>query len=719
MAAHRRKQLSGIHEKKNVSSSNKKEKLVKTDQSDGKQVLSESNLSIKYFRGAFILVLACGCGLLNKHHVSSLFENSLHFSHLSSLEREMAFRSEMGMYYSYYKRLIEAPTFIDGIHEITHDNMTEYPSVINTLERFNLLPEVVIAGLYRMFENVMDRFSVVTKQCWQVERGSGLPPVTSCEGLGDPAYFYLEAAWLCAGLTASLIFLYAVYLSDSVAGGVFAIISFFSNHAECTRVQWTPPLRETFGYPFCLLQMLLVAIFLEHNRNTTNDTSPTLLHKLQVFLVSATSWLCLMLWQFSQFVLVTQTLIIFIMFNLTVISRFSALIILLGQALGVVHTLAAMFGNELLLTSLFTCLLLSCLLTLLFVDPVLHRRLNYISRGFCVFMLTSVLTLILKTRVFTANQDSHIISLLRSKLTEFKDFHTLIYTCAPEFDFLGWETVGHIFASWLIPTCILVMGFILIHWKNQVNFKCIRPFCDFDPEVVYTFLQLCVFTVMAVMVMRLKLFFTPHLCIFCSQIGSRKFYRNKLSPEAHWIIFAIMMGAVCTKGFSSIKAERNIFGEYGNVPLEELINWVQTNTPPTAVFAGTMPVMASILLSAQRPTVNHPHYEDAKLRERTKKVYSMFSRRSPEKVFKTLSSLKVDYLIVSNDWCTRETRNGCNMVDLWDIEEPENKEKPQLCLQLIFGSALPFHRVFTNDEYTVLRLPAPYVELKGLKQYQS
>lgn len=162
------------------------------------------------------LLLAALVGYLHWYHLSQLFENDRHFSHLSNLEKEMAFRTEMGLYYSYYKIIIEAPSFLDGLHSIMNDRLTEYPLVINTLQRFNLYPEVVLASWYRVYSGVMSYFGIPTKICWSINRGEGLSPVESCEGMGDPAYFYVTCVFTLNGLMMSLFFIYGVYLSGSL-----------------------------------------------------------------------------------------------------------------------------------------------------------------------------------------------------------------------------------------------------------------------------------------------------------------------------------------------------------------------------------------------------------------------------------------------------------------------------------------------------------------------
>lgn len=72
-------------------------------------------------------------------------------------------------------------------------------------------------------------------------------------------------------MTGAIIFLYGTYLSDSVYGGLIAFLSFLINHTECTRVQWTPPLRESFAYPILLWQMYAVTVVVDKYRYKNAD----------------------------------------------------------------------------------------------------------------------------------------------------------------------------------------------------------------------------------------------------------------------------------------------------------------------------------------------------------------------------------------------------------------------------------------------------------------
>nr|XP_055149455.1 probable C-mannosyltransferase DPY19L2 [Symphalangus syndactylus] len=253
-------------------------------------------LQARRFSSRTTLGIAVFVAILRWLHLVTLFENDRHFSHLSSLEREMTFRTEIGLYYSYFKTIIEAPSFLEALWLIMNDRLTEYPLVINTVKCFHLYPEVILASWYRIYTKIMDLIGIQTKICWTVTRGEGLSPIESCEGLGDPACFYVAVIFILNGLMMALFFIYSTYLSGSRLGGLVTVLCFFFNYGECTRVMWTPPLRESFSYPFLVLQMLLV----------THILRATKLYRGSLIALCISNVFFKLPWQFAQFVLLTQ-----------------------------------------------------------------------------------------------------------------------------------------------------------------------------------------------------------------------------------------------------------------------------------------------------------------------------------------------------------------------------------------------------------------------------
>ncbi|MGH0120205.1 UNVERIFIED_CONTAM: hypothetical protein FKN15_006366 [Acipenser sinensis] len=463
---------------------------------------------------ATTLIIAAVVGILHWYHISNLFENDRHFSHLSSLEKEMAFRTEM----------------------------------------------VVLASWYRVYTAIMGVL-----------------------GLGDPAYFYVTFVFILNGLMLGLFFIYGAYLSGSRLGGLVTVLCFFYNHGESTRVMWTPPLRESFSYPFLVLQMLLLTYILRSPRPG----------KVAFVALGVSNVFFMLPWQFAQFVLLTQGIIE----NRTLISRFCKTAVLTCVAQGVGWLISTVFLK----------------------------------------FLTSV--------ILRVSDDAHISNLIKSKFTSYKDFDTLMYTCAAEFDFIEKETPVKYLKTLLLPI-ILCVSVVIIE----------------------------------------KLF------------GWIKWQYNH-----HGIVLVIIV-VMSVQGLANLRNQWSIMGEFSNIPQEELLEWIKANTKPDDVFAGAMPTMASVKLSAERPVVNHPHYEDAGLRARTKLVYSMYSRKTAEEVKWNLMKLQVDYFVLEDSWCTRRTRPGCSMPEIWDIEDPYHAGKTPICTLLAINPQPHFVKVFENNVYSVLKL---------------
>ena len=145
----------------------------------------------------------------------------------------------------------------------------------------------------------------------------------------------------------------------------------------------------------------------------------------------------------------------------------------------------------------------------------------------------------------------------------------------------------------------------------------------------------------------------------------------------------------------------------GRLFMEEMLEWVKASTTPDAVFGGPMPTMASIKLITNRPIVNHPHYEDAGLRDRTMRVYTVASRKPMSEIHTEIASMSVDYVIIDNLWCTGSSSRGCTTYGIWDVVDEVNRAKEPACKKLMesHDAGLPyFRRVFQNEAYTILQV---------------
>lgn len=610
--------------------------------------------------------VSVGLGLLCCIYVATLHENDLWFSNIKEVEREISFRTECGLYYSYYKQMLQAPSISEGLSELIHDNLTESKRTINLLQRMNIYQEVFLSVLYRLL------------------------PIQSYL---EPVYFYIYTVFSLQAVYVIGLYLTAWLLSGSWMAGALTGVWYILNRIDTTRVEFTISLRENWSLPFFALQVATITCYLRPQLTVLQQ-------KVMVWLMYVATFCFCLTWQFNQFILLVQALIIYALDCADFLSTKQVTTLYLVQVCGLLTVWLLQFCNSMILGSL----VLSFIVAALFVrhcqtglksGSFLVRLGKLLVHTAVVILLTFIINYLAK-KALQLKSDEHIFKFIKSKLGfgVTRDFDAGLYLCEEAFGVLPLDTLDRLAGTLLLYPYVLTLlllfgGFMVSAVQNlslpkgasgeEKRGASSGRAAAFRPDVAYNLLHTMFFGLLAFSTMRMKYIWTGHMCAVAafgvcgSEIWTLIFSTLRCNSKSLLRLVTIavplvMMGFLYYKFWPKLMEELSELREFYDPDTVELMTWISTKTPNRAVFAGSMQLLAGIKLCTGRVLTNHPHYEDKDLRERTRQVYQVYARRPPEDVHEILRMVGADYVVLENSICfERRHRRGCRLRDLLDL----------------------------------------------------
>ncbi|KAE8608975.1 hypothetical protein XENTR_v10011679 [Xenopus tropicalis] len=670
-------------------------------------------------------MMAIALGLLTSYYVATLHENDLWFSNIKDVEREISFRTECGLYYSYYKQMLLAPSIKQGIIDLIYDNKTESMRTINILQRMNVYQEVVLATIYRYlpFWNYL-----------------------------EPVYFYIYTLFGLQTLYVSALYINSWLLSRTWLSGLLTAIWYIFNRVDTTRVEFTIPLRENWALPFFAVQIAGITYLLRPNLTALKEIVKGKLHsskRMALSVVFISTFIFSITWQFNQFVLLLQALVLFALDCSDMIPAIKVAKLYLIQVTCLLAVCVLQFNNTMILGSLVLSFVIAAMLVRrlqrnLKRGDLLRRLCNLTIHILLVLFLTWLINKTTK-KLLNLQSDEHIFKFIQAKIGfgKTRDFDASLYLCEEAFRQLPFDTFGRfsdtlLFYPYLCVLFILTMAALATTFNNfsssnpnNMEKEKKKPIYV-KPDVAYNLMHTILFGCLALSTMRMKYLWTSHMCVFASfglcsiEVWGMllKCFRLYTAQRANIMRYFVSIAVIIYLLFKfspRIMEELSELREFYDPDTVQLMNWIKLNTPKNAVFAGSMQLLAGVKLCTGRVLTNHPHYEDKTLRERTKQVYQIYANRSPEDVHSILRSFGTDYAILEDSICyERRHGRGCRLRDLLDLDnghimdgpgdnDPDLKPSPspRFCDEIkrdLPSYSKYFTRVFKNKTFHVYRL---------------
>ncbi|KAI1889947.1 hypothetical protein AGOR_G00168160 [Albula goreensis] len=664
--------------------------------------------------GTFGAIIGVSLGLLSCIYVATLHENDLWFSNIKEVEREISFRTECGLYYSYYKQMLLAPSIQQGLYELINDNATESKRTINLLQRMNIYQEVLLSILYRLL------------------------PI---QNYLEPVYFYIYTVFALQAVYVIALYITSWLLSGSWLAGVLTAAWYIINRVDTTRVEFTISLRENWSLPFFALQVAAITCYLRPHLKPVQQ-------KVALWLVFLSSLCFCLTWQFNQFILLVQALLIFGLDCLDLISPEQATSLYLVQAASLLMVWALQFCNPMILGSLALSFIVSALFVRYFQKDVkaggLLLRLGKLLLH-CLLVLSLTLTLNYLTKnMLQLRSDEHIFKFIKAKfgLGSTRDFDAKLYLCEEAFGLLPLDTFERLAGTLIVYPYLCTLGVLLLILMMVVmgnlsssktsHLQKEEAMINIRPDVAYNLLHSVFFGLLALSTMRMKYLWTGHMCAFAAYgICGKELWGLYLKViHCHsqtklklirYTIPVVVLAFLYYKFWPKLMEEISELREFYDPDTVELMTWISSKTSKKAVFAGSMQLLAGIKLCTGRILTNHPHYEDRALRERTKQVYQIYAQQAPEEVHRILRAAGADYVVLEDSICyERRHSRGCRLRDLLDVanghimDGPGDNDpdlvpapNPRFCDEIkkddpTFTSL--FSRVFRNKTFHVYKL---------------
>ncbi|NWX87519.1 D19L3 mannosyltransferase, partial [Nothoprocta pentlandii] len=665
-------------------------------------------------------IVAVCLGLLTSVYIATLHENDLWFSNIKEVEREISFRTECGLYYSYYKQMVQAASIQQGLHGLVYDNKTESVRTINILERMNVYQEVFLSILYRIL------------------------PI---QQYLEPVYFYIYTLFGLQAVYVIALYVTSWLLSGTWLSGLLAAFWYITNRVDTTRVEFTIPLRENWALPFFAVQIAAITYLLRTHLQPAHERWTLLAVFIATFFFSLT-------WQFNQFMMLIQALVLFVLdcFDMLPTAKVTWLYII--QVSGLLLVCVLQFFNSMILGSLLISFNASVLIARTIQKNLKKGGLfSRLGKLLLHVLFVSCLTLLVNKlikKILNLESDEHIFKFLKAKFGfgATRDFDANLYLCEEAFGLLPLNTFSRLSDTLLFYVYIFVL-FPMTVTAAIVAFQNLRysigstkaeksvgkkEDCTIalKPGTAYNLIHTVLFGCLALSTMRMKYLWTSHMCVFasfglCSTevwgliLKCVRLYTSQRTSVIRYSLPVITLLYISYKFWPGIMDELSELREFYDPDTVELMNWIKSNTPSTAVFAGSMQLLAGVKLCTGRILTNHPHYEDKNLRERTKQIYQIYAKRSPEDVYRILQSFGTDYVILEDSICyERRHSRGCRLRDLLDIanghimdglgeNEPDLKPSlyPRFCEEIkrnLPSYTVHFTRVFQNKTFHVYRL---------------